>query len=150
MSAVSVDKCDNVTARRTDKKREKKFSRRIIIFIFQKQKRQGNPQSCFTDPPAALQILWPFYCHLVAFFERTNKLVSRLKSIMILNRPFRTSILIRKNKSCIFAIKCLIEQNIKVNKTMDKFSTLTFLMLVLILIYVATQFFFPPVKSSNF
>lgn len=48
----------NVTARRRDKKREKKFRRGIIILIFQKQQRQGNPQSCFTDPPLALYRLW--------------------------------------------------------------------------------------------
>jgi hypothetical protein len=43
-----------VTARRRDKERVEKFRRRIIIFIFQKQKRKGNPQSWFTDPLAAL------------------------------------------------------------------------------------------------
>jgi ABC-type Fe3+ transport system permease subunit len=81
----------------------------LIFFIFQKHKRQGNPQSCFTDPPAALYRLWRFNYHLVALFERTNKLISLLKSNMILKRPFRTFFLIRKNKSCIFAIKCLLE-----------------------------------------
>lgn len=99
-----INVTNNATARRRDKKGEKKFRRRIIIFIFQKQKRQGNPQSCFTDPPAALYRQWRFNCHLVALFERTNKLVSLVKSIMILNRPFRGFFLIRKNKSRIFAI----------------------------------------------
>jgi len=65
---------------------------------------------------------------------------------MILNRPFREFFLIRKNKSCIFAIKYLIEQSVKVNKIMDKFSSLTFLIHSFIFIYLAAKlfFFFPP------